>query len=287
MEFEMPQYSMSFDDSPEQVIKGNSAALNDLTQKVLKSMNPAPTIEGVPDTFVKLPAGLIVDGEVIQEAEVRELTGKDEEELAKAKNSNNPAKYVNTLLKCGVVSIGDVKATQENLDSLIQGDLDSLLMGIRRATFGDSFEVFGVTCNSCGQANDIGLDLKDIPVKELDDPSVREYEVELRKGRKALVKFPTGHVQNEIFKKQRTVPEMNSLTLAECVIGFVAPDGSYTPSNGLADVKALGLGDRKIIQDYIYDNQPGPRYDQVTAKCSSCESEVAVPLNVGILFREL
>lgn len=287
MEFELPQYSMSFDDSPEQVVKGNDVALNDLTQKVLKSLNPAPVISDSPDIYVKLPAGLIVKDEVVQEAEVRELTGKDEEELAKAKNSNNPAKYVNTLLKCGVVSIGETKITQDVLDSLIQGDLDALLMGIRRATFGDSFEVFGVPCGSCEQSNDITLDLNDIPVKVLEDPSVREYEVPLRKGRKAVIKFPTGSVQNEIFKKQRTIPEMNSLTLAECVLGFVETNGATRPSNGLADVKALGLGDRKILQEYIYDNQPGPRYDQVFAKCSSCESEVAVPLNVGILFREL
>lgn len=287
MEFELPQYSMTFDDSSEQVIKSTDPALNDLTQKVLKAMNPAPTITEMPDTYVKLPAGVLIKDELVQDAEVRELTGKDEEILAKAKNSNNPAKYVNTLLECGVVSVGDKKANQSLLSSLIQGDLDALLMGIRRATFGDTFEVFGVVCTSCNQSNDITLNLKDIPVKELEDPTKREYEVELRRGRKAVVKFPTGSVQNEIFKQQRTIPEMNSLTLAECVLGFLEPDGSYRPSNGLADVKSLGLGDRKILQDYIYDNQPGPRYDQVTAQCSGCESEVAVPLNVGILFREL
>ena len=287
MEYEKPQYSMSFDDSPGEVIKGTSASLNDLTAKVMKSLNPSPTISDMPDTYVKLPAGLIIDNEVIQDAEVQELTGEHEELLAKAKTTNNAAKYVNTLLKCGVVSIGEHKVTQDILDSLIQGDLDSLLMGVRRATFGDDFEVFAVPCPVCGEDNDLTLNLGDVPVKELDDPSVREFYVDLRNGRKAKVQFPTGAVQNEIFKKQLSIPEMNSITLASCVLAFIDASGNEKPCNGLNDVKKLGLADRKTLQDYIYNNQPGPRYDQVVAKCHACEGEVPVPLNVGILFREL
>lgn len=287
MEFQMPQYSMSFDDSPEEVVKGNEAALNDLTQKVLKSMNPAPVIAPLPDTSVRLPAGIFVKNEIVQEAEVRELTGEHEEVIAKARNGNNPAKFVSTLLQCGVVKVGELPATNDLLESLVQGDLDALLMGIRRATFGDTFEVYGVQCPTCEEMNDLTLDLKDIPVKELDDPTVREYLVDLRKGRKARIQFPTGAVQTEIFKKQRSIPEMNSLTLAACVLSFIEADGSEHLSNGLTSVKNLGIGDRKLLQDFIYENQPGPRYDRVFAQCHACEGEVPVPLNVGVLFREL
>lgn len=287
MEYQKPDYSMTFDDDKGQVVSADNADLNALTKKVLHSLNPVPVIEDLPDTYVKLPAGLVIDGKVIQDAEIQELTGEHEEKLAKARTSNNAAKFVNTLLQCGTVAIGDTPATAEILDSLLQGDLDTLMLGIRRATFGDEFEVYGVECPSCGEANDLNLNLKDIPVQELDDPETRDFIVDLRKGRQARIQFPTGAVQNEIFKKQMSIPEMNSLTLASCVISFINPDGSEILSTGLADVKKLGLVDRKTLQDYIYDNQPGPRYDQVTALCSSCEGEVLVPLNVGILFREL
>jgi hypothetical protein len=287
MEQQMPQYSMTFDDSQGQVVNAENADLNSLTKKVLQSLSPAPVIGDMPDTYVKLPAGIIIDGRVVQDAEVQELTGDHEEKLAKARTSNNPAKYVNTLLLCGAVTIGSKPVTAGLLDSLLQGDLDMLMLGIRRATFGDTFEVFEVECPHCNELNDLELDLKNIPVKELEDPESREFLIDLRKGRKAKVQFPTGAVQNEIFKNSLTVPEMNSLTLAECVISFVEADGTEKMSNGLADVKSLGLADRNTLRDYIYDNQPGPRYDQVTAQCSSCEGEVPVPLNVGILFREL
>lgn len=289
MEYQQPDYSMSFDDDKGQVVA--SVDLNELTKKVLHSLNPVPVIDELPDTYVELPAGLIIKTDdvidVRSDAEIQELTGEHEEKLAKVRTSNNPAKYVNTLLQCGVVAIGNKPVTQTILDSLLQGDLDMLMLGIRRATFGDSFELFDIECPSCGELNDLELNLKDIPVKILEDRTQREFSVNLRKGRKANIQFPTGAVQNEIFKTPLTIPEMNSLTLAFCVISFTETDGNSKLSNGLADVKKLGFLDRKTLQDYIYDNQPGPRYDQVTAKCSACEGEVPVPLNVGVLFREL
>lgn len=288
MEYEKPQYSMSFDDdNAGTVVKGTEDRANDLTKQVLRALNPAPVVGEVPDTYVHLPAGVVVEGEVVQEAEVRELTGADEEALAKAKASNNASKYVNTLLQCGVVFVGNQKANQKLFDSMIQGDLDMLIMGIRKATFGDEFAVDGVACPNCGEFNDLALNLSDIPVKELDDPEEREFLVPLRKGRQAKVQFPTGKVQNEIFKRQMSVPEMNSMTLAYCVLSIIDAAGNEQMSSGLADVKNLGLADRKTLQDFIYENQPGPRYDQVVAKCHACEGEVPVPLSVGILFREL
>jgi len=288
MEHQMPQYSMSFDDEQGQVVQSNNTdELNSLTKKVLQSLNPAPVIDDVSDTQIKLPAGIVLDGKVYQDAEVQELTGEHEEKLAKARASNNAAKYVNTLLLCGTVSVGGKPITQGLLDSLLQGDLDMLVLGIRRATFGDEFEVYEIECPHCQELNDLELNLKDIPVKELDDPETREFLIDLRRGRKAKIQYPTGAVQNEIFKNNLTIPEMNSLTLAECVISFIERDGTEKLSNGLTDVKNLGIADRNTLQEYIYNNQPGPRYDQVTALCSSCDGEVSVPLSVGILFREL
>lgn len=287
MVYEKPQYSMTFDDDQGTVTSFSNADLNALTKKALSSMKPAPTIADMPDTYVKLPAGIISDGKAIQEAEVRELTGEHEEKLAKARAANNPAKYVNTLLQCGTVSVGGKPATSAVLDSLLQGDLDMLMLGIRRATFGEGFELFEVPCEHCGELNDLSLNLSDIPIKTLDNPDIREFVVDIRKGRKAKVQFPTGAVQNLLFKQQISVAEMNSITLAECVISFIDAAGNEIPCNGLSDVKKLGLMDRKLLQEFIYNNQPGPRYDQVIAKCHSCEADINVPLNVGILFREI
>jgi hypothetical protein len=287
MEYQKPEYSMSFDDDNGQVLKSAEHDLQALTKKVLHALNPAPVIDDLPDTYLKLPAGLIVDGKVIRDVEVQELNGEHEEKLAKARTSASATKYMSTLLMCGVVSIGDSPVSQTLLDTLIQGDLDMLMLGIRRATFGDEFELFNIECPNCKEHQDIKMNLKDIPVKELDDPTVREFEVPIRKGRKVRCEYPTGKVQNEIFKNPMTISEMNSLTLSHCINSFVDADGTERMSNGLTDVKKMAVMDRNMVIDYIFNNQPGPRYDQVVAKCGSCEGEVPVPLNVGVLFRDL
>jgi len=287
MDYELPQYSMSFDDDQGSVHTAQDTDMNALTKKVLQSLNPTPVIEELPDTYVKLCAGIIVDSKVVLEAEVQELNGEHEEKIEKARITNNPAKYINTILQCGIVSIGDTPATPSVLDSLLQGDLDVLMLGIRKATFGDTFEVFNVECPHCGEHNDMEMNLSSIPVKSLDNPEIRDFLVPLKKGRQARVQFPNGAVQTEIYKTVMTVPEMNHITLAACILSFVEADGTEIPCNGLAHVKKMGIQDRNTVEKFIFNNQPGPRYDQVVAPCHSCEGEVLVPLNVGILFREL
>lgn len=287
MEYEKPEYSFAWDDDNKEPVSAEKTDINALTKKILTSMNPAPIIDDLPDTSVILPAGAVIKGEVKKNAEVRELTGEHEERLAKARATGNGAKFLTTLLQCGVVSIGDQPVTSEMLDGLLQGDLDALILGIRRATFGDKFELFEIACDTCGEKNDIEMDLKDIPMSILDNSAERTFLVDLRKGRKAKVQFPTGAVQQDIFKKEISIPEMNSITLAHCVLSFIEADGAERPCNGLNDVKKLGLQDRKSLQKFIYEEQPGPRYDKVIAACPSCEGEVPVPMGVGVLFREI
>jgi hypothetical protein len=286
VEYQKPDYSMTFDGDEGEIVKAAEADLNALTKKVLQALNPSPVIDNLPDTFINLPVGIVVDGELIKDAEVQELNGEHEEKLAKARLSNSLGKYVTTLLQCGVVSIGGKEPTTVLLDSLIIGDIDALILGIRRATFGDDFEVFNVECSSCKEASDIQLDLKNVPFQKFTDVEELTATVPLRRGRKAKIQYPNGHVQNELLKKVLTDPEMYSITLAHCVISIIEVDGSEIPSNGLASVKKLGKMDRDKITEFIFKNQPGPRYDKVLAACPSCEGEVLVPINMGILFRE-
>lgn len=285
-----PQYSFNFDDDTENVVKGaetSADVLNSLTNKVLSSVNnAAPEIDPVPETEVKLPAGLTTQSGVVRIAEVQELTGRHEEALAKVRN--NPSKFINTLLLSGVVSIGDQPISQKIIDSLLQGDIDSLLLGIRKVTFGSDFEMFGVPCDYCGALNDLTLSLDSIPVQELEDPTVTQHDVPIRKGRYVRVTFPTGEAQKELYRNaELTAPELVTILLEHCVQGFVSATGTFTPCRGKTDILDMGKVDRDLIQQFIYDKQPGLRYDQVTAACSSCEREVLVPLNVAILFRDI
>ena len=285
---QQPQYSMSFEDSGTPAVSGASPEVSKLTKRALQTLT-ATIIPDVPDTQVKLPSGIVRNGTVLQEAEVAELTGAHEEELARARTSTNPMKFISTILMCGTVSVGDEKMTSALIDEMLQGDLDSLLLAISRVTFGDDFALDGVECPQCSEITQVNFKLSDIPVKSLEDPEVREFSVSLRKGRRALVTFPTGKVQTETFRSKTplTLPEINSISLAMCVKSFTEVDGTTRACTGLSDVKQLGIADRNKIINFIYTNQPGPRYDQVTAMCPKCEESIPIPLNVGLLFREI
>ena len=50
-------------------------------------VGPVPLIEHAPDTHIDLPRGLNYNGQVFKRAEVRELTGVDEEALSKCKRT--------------------------------------------------------------------------------------------------------------------------------------------------------------------------------------------------------
>lgn len=286
--FEAPQYTATFDSMESDAKRADETspeAFNALTQRVLSSAN-APEIGPAPETTVKLPAGLITEGGIVRDAGVRELTGRHEESLAKIRN--NPSKFVNTLLLSGVDTLGNEKATQANLSQLLQGDIDALLLGIRKVTFGKEFELFQLPCEECGELNDIKLNLDDIPVQELDDPTTREFDVEIRNGKKVKVVFPNGEAQTDLYKNAAlTAPELVTILLSHCILGFTDRAGNYTPSRGKNTVLDMGKADRDTVQEFIYEKQPGPRYDKVKAVCSACESEVRVPLNVAILFRDL
>lgn len=289
MEFEAPDYTATFDTMESDAKKADETSpemLNAMTQKVLSSVASAPEIGPAPETLVKLPAGLVTAGGIVRQAEVRELTGRHEEALAKVRT--NPSKFINTLLISGVVSLGEAKATQTNLSQLLQGDIDALLLGVRKVTFGNEFELFQVDCENCGELNDIKLDLDKIPMQELDDPAEREFDVAIRNGKTVKVTFPNGEAQTDLYKNANlTPPELVTILLSHCILGFTDRTGNFTTSKGKNTVLDMGKADRDTVQEFIYDKQPGPRYDQVSAVCSACESEVRVPLNVGILFRDL
>lgn len=236
-----------------------------------------------PDCTVTLPGGLVqMGGEVIQVAEVRELTGADEEALTKAGASMNPARYMQMLIKRAVVRIGDAEPpTPDMLSALLIGDRNTLLLEIRKATYGNEIEV-AAPCPGCAEVLDIVFDIsKDVPIHVLEDPTQRIYEVELRHGRKAKVALPCAGDQDAMIGEgKRTVPEMNTFLLARCV-----QDIDGRPVMGAPDVRNLGLLDRRTILDFIAKTQPGPKYEEVKEECPACGREVPVPLDLFDLFR--
>jgi hypothetical protein len=231
------------------------------------------------ESEVKLPGGYIdLDGELHTTAEVRELTGADEEAVAKA---GSTGKALNVLLARGLVKVGSNEATSSDLDALLSGDRDAILLGIRRVTFGQTTDVM-VRCSFCSDEHVTTLDLlTDVPTTSLKDPvEDRQWEMDTKRG-KAVVALPNGITQKRLMENyDKTPAELNTLLLSGCIVEL---DGA--PSLGASTALSLGMADRNKIVDEIIKRNPGPRLGEVKKACKACGEDILLPLSLLDLFR--
>ncbi len=231
------------------------------------------------ESSVKLPGGFIEpNGEVINTVEVRELNGADEEAVAKAGTSG---KALNVLLQRGLVKIGSRNAEKADLDSILAGDRDTILLAIRKVTFGDDINITA-RCRDCGDTQDVSILLSsDVPVVELKDAKEdRTFEVETKTGT-AIVALPNGVTQRKLMENfERTPAEVNTILLAGCLVSL-----NGEPSEGAMTALSLGMADRTKLVDEIIKRNPGPRLGEVTRACKACGELMALPLSLLDLFR--
>jgi hypothetical protein len=237
------------------------------------------TTEAPSDSEVSLPGGFINrEGALIKYAEVRELNGADEEAIARA---GSTGKALNVMIQRGLVSLGMDNASREDLEKLLSGDRDAILIGIRKATFGNTIDFEGA-CPNCSAEQTITLDLtKDIPVKTLEDPiEDRMWTYESKQG-KVVIGLPTGLTQRRLLENNdKNSAELNTILLAGCIASV---NGS--PSIGASTVLQLGWKDRELIVQEILDRNPGPRLGEVSKACQACGEQIPMPLTLAALFR--
>lgn len=228
---------------------------------------------------VSLPGGFISPGGTLAKyAEVRELTGADEEAISK---SGSIGKALNTILQRGLISIGGEEVKKDSLDDILSADRDAILLGIRRVTFGETVD-YAAICINCNSEQVLQIDLgKDIPIIELDNPiEDRKWSVDVKAGT-VVLGLPTGEVQRKLMENtDKTTAELNTILLSGCVL---AVNGNA--SLGASTVLKLGMGDRDKLVNEILEHNPGPRLGEVTKACEACGEEVTTPLSLMALFR--
>ena len=257
----------------------NAAKANDLLAQATAEPETAQEVKVVAptDVLVNLPGGLVIDGEIVKTAEVRELTGRDEEAIARAGRQ----KIYTTMLNRATKSIGSKQATEEMLDNLLVGDRNEILLGIYRATFGNEAEVPS-WCEGCEAVKTVGVDiLEDIKRKVLLDPvSDATFAVKGKKN-EFLVTLPTGVTEKRInANPEMSLAESVTILLEQTVLKI---DGQ--PVFSKSQIQNLGVMDRRTIADEITSRTPGPQFDDLSVKCPDCEGEVQVPISLGTLFR--
>ncbi len=231
------------------------------------------------DTVFDLPGGLLqYNGEVLKEVEVRELTGRDEEALAKV---NNLAKLLNTALVRGIVRIGSEKPDDTLVNSLLAGDRDYILLRIYTTTFGREVESTRF-CSSCNTDVNLKFDLLDkVTVKSI---AIEDtvFSVETSKGT-ALVSLPTGYTQTALLSEpNKTMAELKT-KLLEQTVKKIGETELLLDKKG--PVLNLSIKDRQAIDKELAERQFGPQLQDIKVDCPNCGSEMGVSLSVAGLFQ--
>jgi hypothetical protein len=257
----------------------NPALANQMLNKALTETpkERMPEIVSPSDTTVELPGGYInAAGEVIRTAEVRELTGKDEEIISK---TNNLGKAILTILQLGTVKIGNEPSSDKLLDELLVGDRDAILLGIIKATFGTTAKL---PIFSDGEQKFVEIDLNnDIKTKFLTDPVNERMFIVKGKTVEYTVKLPNGVVQREMINNaDKTPAELSTLVLENTLVRI-----GENPVYSKAQVQALSVVDRRTIIEEINKRAPGPQFEDIVVTDPDTGSEVTVPINLGSLFQ--
>lgn len=227
---------------------------------------------------VSLPGGFIEpSGELVKIAEVRELNGIDEEAIA---NASSTGRALNLLLQRGLVKIGNRDATRDDLEALLAGDRDAILLAIRKVTFGETVD-YDIMCPSCKSEHKVTIDLtKDVPVTTIEKTEDRTWTMDL-KGGIVTVALPTGITQRKLLENSdKTSAELNTILLSGCVLKV-----NSEVSIGAPTVLRLGMADRAKIVTAIIERNPGPRLGEVKKACEACGEDIALPLSLVDLFR--
>lgn len=140
-------------------------------------MNDQP-YQGETNT-IKLPNGIIHEGELIPEITVREFGG-DEERMLGSKNPNTD------LIICRCINqVGHITDTgtihREILPNMRIGDYNRIMFEVRKLSLGDHFD-YQAKCNSCSTVSKFEIDLKDLETVWAKEPQTTSWEFTLKSG---------------------------------------------------------------------------------------------------------
>lgn len=234
---------------------------------------------------LRLPTGLFDGGTRIVDAEIKELTGAEEEMLAKENKNRTvvtPAHFLDLILRAAVVSLGGQRPDQTTLRKLTVGDRAYLGLAIRRLTYGDDWEVPDFVCRLCGKSSGVLFDLRcpgeDIKLRTLPDPLDQYVYVDTRRGRVKARLVNGGDELAASADGELTVPEQTTIIIDGCVLEI---EGQHPP---VGFARSLGLKDRRAIMTALGEAAPGPLLGEVSVPCSECGKSASYVLNMADLF---
>src|SRR5580692_8975640 len=122
------------------------------------------TVSFSESTFL-LPGGLMLQpNQILSRAYLRPLSGRDEEWLARHRDSPSAIRVTWLPNQC-LLGLDGAPVSGELVQRMLVGDREFLMMQLRRITLGDGVQAV-VNCPGCGNKMDVDFRLDEIPVQE-------------------------------------------------------------------------------------------------------------------------
>ena len=257
----------------------------DLVRARQETAGPVPLIQKSMDPVITLPRGLMYNGTWHTQVTVRELTGVDEEVLARVKTVQD---MFDNVIALGVVRVGTLEMSamtlperQGLMQGLLLGEREQLYLAVVQATYGDD-KVLKYTCPSCEEEQDLTVTLsEDFKPRQVEDVERTEFHHTTSKGTDVAYRPAIGSDQIEALGRKGASPaEQNTIILSRCIKSV---DGQVVV-NPIEYARALPMRDRTALLDLLIERQPTVDLS-VTINCAVCREEQTISLGWGDLFR--
>jgi len=134
-------------------------------------------------TKVTLPAGVLHEGDVIEEVLLREMGG-DEERILGSKNPDMERIVNNCIMQVGPVA-DPATLRRDVIPNMRIGDYNTLILHLRRLSLGDEY-AYQAKCPSCQRQDTYTVDLSSVDVVRMRDPGTDAQPYVLRSGAEAI-----------------------------------------------------------------------------------------------------
>lgn len=227
---------------------------------------------------VKLPHGLYLDGKLFNMAEIRGITGREQNYLTNMELLKKGLHISKILASCVLslsTSDGEKLETPVSsvVDKLLTTDRYFLMVQIRRESLGDKY-VFQFKCRKCEKSTAYTQDLSELEVTYAKDPRM-EYDIVLPTEQKAVVKLPNGLDEKKVYD----IVKNHGDTLATSMIGLTLKTLNEKPVTS-DDLMNLCVRDSNFITERLEEFSSGID-EKLQFECPDCGEQYEEPLPVG------
>ena len=230
----------------------------------------------------EMPLGLLKDGKLLKDFEIRMMTGQDRVLMANPKYRKNAGQLITALLYNCVLKIGGEEISKKDIMNLTTGDRDFILLMLRTISLPEGDVIHAnMNCSSCNEPLYVEFPIDEIDIAKFsekdfiieDDKFIvhlknKKYKVDVK------MRLATGADQEKVSPLMDKNPIMANYRLyEECLVEW----------NGERDIFKMSFLQKQptLILDWIEKEykkyMPGPDWNQ-KIDCEICGAETTLNL---------